>query len=147
MSYIRKHLLMDEHVVFETKKHAIVFLPALVWLLLFSLILHLHISTYLALFPLTVAVVVLVFNGIDYCFSEYAVTNKRIMMKEGFFWRQSIEAMLTSVAQTQVRQSLLARLCRFGQLNITGFGGTNHFVNVKNPQQFQETIQGYLGRG
>lgn len=147
MSYVRKHLLPGEYVVFETKKHAIVFLPVVIWLLLFSLILHLHISTYLALFPLTVAVVLLAFSGIDYCFSEFAVTNKRIIMKEGFFWRQSIEAMLTSVAQTQVRQSLLARVLHFGQVNITGFGGTNHFINVKNPQQFQETVQGFLGRG
>lgn len=138
---------MDEHVIYETKKHPVVFLPAVAWLVLFSLVLHLHVSSYLALFPLAVAVAALAFNSIDFFFSEYAVTNKRIIMKEGFFWRQSIEAMLTSVAQTQVSQSLLARALHFGQVNITGFGGTNHFANVKNPQKFQETIQGFLGRG
>jgi uncharacterized membrane protein YdbT with pleckstrin-like domain len=145
MSYIKKHLLNDEHVVYATKKHSVVFLPTLVWLLLFSLVLHLHLSVYLALFPLAIAITMLLFNGVDYFFSEFAVTNKRLIMKEGFFWRRSIEAMLTSVAQTQLRQSPLAKVFRFGQLDITGFGGTNHFANVKNPKQFQEAIQSSLG--
>ena len=146
MSYIKKHLLANEHIVYKTKKHPVVFLPSVVWFSLSILALCLHVSALLELFPLLAALIVLGFNTVDYLFSEYAVTNKRIIMKESFYWRKSIETMLSSISQAQAHQSTIAKLCHFGQLYIAGFGGSNNFSYVKNPQKLEKKIQEVIER-
>ncbi len=88
MSYIDRNLLPDERIMFRTKKHLAIFVfPVLVLIL----------SAFAASFmsgndilenvqwvPWVVTLLIWSAVGLNYYTSEFAVTNKRIMMREGF---------------------------------------------------------------
>lgn len=144
MSYVKRNLLDKEIILFKTNKHWIVFFPTLLWLGLSYFI-------YLSSLQNSLTVIPLVFTGwsfliasIDFFFSEYAITNQRIFMKEGLIWRTSVETMLGSVAKSELQQSLLGRILGYGQLLIFGFGGSNRFVNIWHPEKFQRALNTQL---
>jgi uncharacterized membrane protein YdbT with pleckstrin-like domain len=51
--------------------------------------------------------------------SEYAVTNKRVLVKIGLIRRDSLELLLTKIEAIGVNQSILGRLLGYGTLSIT----------------------------
>jgi uncharacterized membrane protein YdbT with pleckstrin-like domain len=140
MTYVNRHLLDKEVVVFQTGKHWVVFLPALIWLGFTFFIYESYLNSILALIPLACASWFLMVALIDFFFSEYAITNQRIFMKEGLLWRTSVETMLSSVAKSELQQSILGRLLGYGQLVVFGFGGANRFSTIRRPEDFQRQL-------
>lgn len=145
MSYINKQLLSGEEVLFRTSKHWIVYFPTFIWLLLTALSYHLKVFQYAEIVPIFITGVMFIINSIDFLFSEYAITNQRIMMKEGFIWRKSIETVLSSIARSELNQTILGRILGFGQINIFGFGGSNSYGNINRSTEFQKCLQQRLG--
>ena len=112
--YIRKHLISNEHIIFETTYHWIIFTSifALVTLLLSPLI--------------------------QYYTSEFCITNRRIVVKLGWIRLKITEMNLSKVESTEVDQNLLGRLLGYGTLSIHGTGGTvETFFYVKQPLEFK----------
>lgn len=140
MSYVQRNLLDKEQVLFQTGKHWIVFFPVVVWLCLAYLIYWSYLEDSLALIPLAFSAWFFLIALIDFFFSEYAVTNLRIFMKEGLFWRTSVETMLTSVAKSELQQSILGQILGYGLLIVFGFGGSNRFSNIRHPELFQKQL-------
>lgn len=145
MSYVDKQLLSGEKILFKTSKHWIVFLPTIVWLALSIFAYQLHIFHHAEVIPFSITLVMFVVNGIDYFFSEYAITNQRVLMKEGFVWRKSIETVLSSISRSELNQTILGRVLGFGQINIFGFGGSNAYANLNHSAAFQRCLQQRLG--
>ena len=145
MGYVDKQLLSDEKTVFKTTKHWVVFFPGAAWLVLAVFSYYLHVFHYAALIPFSIAILVLLINSIDYFFSEYAITNQRVLMKEGFVWRKSIETVLSSISRSELNQTVLGRILGFGQINIFGFGGSNAYANIRHSVKFQRCLQQQLG--
>lgn len=74
--------------------------------------------------------------------SEFAVTNKRVIIKVGLIRRASLELLLKKVESIAVFQSILGRIFGFGRLVVKGTGGTrNSFYGVKNPIEFRKQVQ------
>ena len=140
MSYVKRNLLEKETILFQTGKHWIVFLPVPIWLGLAYLIYGSYLENSLAFIPLAFATWFFFVALIDFFFSEYAVTNQRVFMKEGLIWRTSVETMLTSVAKSELQQSILGRILGYGQLIVFGFGGSNRFSNIRHPEVFQKKL-------
>ena len=140
MSYVRRNLLEKETILFQTGKHWIVFLPVLIWLGLAYLIYASYLENTLALIPLAFATWFFLVGSIEFFFSEYAITNQRLVMKEGLIWRTSVETMLGSVAKSELQQSILGRILGYGQLIVFGFGGSNRFSNIRHPEIFQRQL-------
>lgn len=145
MSYIDKHLLPGEKILFKTSKHWIVFLPAIIWLVLSVFSYRIRVFQYAELIPLSVTFIMFLINSVDYFFSEYAITNQRVMMKEGFVWRKSVETLLSSVSRSELNQTILGRVLGFGQINIFGFGGSNAYACINQSSEFQRCLQQQLG--
>lgn len=144
MSYIEKNLLPDEEVIFRTKKHLIIFLVPCAWIIatLFCLINANPIVVKLAFAPAIAALATLGNSWLTYVTSEFAVTNKRVMMKEGFFFRHSNELRLSTISNITVNQSLLAQMLSYGTLIISPFGADNDvFTEIANPYAFQKNAQ------
>lgn len=141
MSYIKHHLLEDERILFQTKKHWIVFFPALVGLIISYYVSRHIIFPTLAFIPYVLTLWLLATTAIDYFCSEYAVTNYRVIMKEGLIWRASTAEKLSAIAKTEWRQSILGRCLGYGQLIVFGFGGANYYSTICNPKEFQQQIQ------
>jgi uncharacterized membrane protein YdbT with pleckstrin-like domain len=117
-NYINNHLIRDESVVYETKFHWVIFLSLRG---LFSLF----------LIPL--------FERMN---SEFAVTNRRIIIKTGFVGRRTIEMNLSKIESVNVDQTVIGRIFGFGDITIIGTGGTREtFSHIQKPLELRKAFQ------
>src|SRR5258708_5816383 len=80
-----------------------------------------------------------------YATSEFAVTNKRVIIKIGWVRRRTVETMLSKVEGINVDQELVGRLLGYGTLVVTGTGGTKEqFTKIANPFEFRRQVQGAI---
>ena len=74
--------------------------------------------------------------------SEFAVTDKRVIIKVGWIRRRTVETMLAKVEGVGVDQSLSGRLLGFGTIVVTGTGGTKEeFDRIADPLEFRRQVQ------
>ena len=117
-SYVNKHLISNESVVFETKLH---------WVIFFSL---------KSIFTLTI------YAWLDRWLSEYVITNRRIIIKTGFIARNSFEMNLSKIESVNVEQSIMGRILNYGSITIIGSGGTREtFHNIAHPLKFRKSFK------
>jgi uncharacterized membrane protein YdbT with pleckstrin-like domain len=120
-AYIATNLTPNERVIYETKNH---------WIIFVSL---------RALFTLLIGPM------IDWLTNEFAITDKRIIIKEGLISRRTIEMNLNKVESVGVQQGILGRLLGYGSLIITGTGGSKEpFHNIRAPLEFRKIFQQQL---
>lgn len=117
-NYVNNHLVQQEQVQFETDYHWVIFLSLGA---LFTLFLK----------PL-----------LDRWFSEFAITNKRVIIKTGWLSRKTIEMNLQKIESVNVDQSVLGRILGYGDIHIIGTGGTREtFRNIQRPITFRKKFQ------
>ena len=58
--------------------------------------------------------------------TEIAVTDRRVIYKEGFITRHTVEINMDKVASVDVDQSILGRLLDYGMVHVIGTGGTQN---------------------
>ena len=79
---------------------------------------------------------------IDLWTDEFAITNKRVIVKTGLIRRRTVELNLTKIESVNVNQSILGRILGFGSIQIVGTGGTKEtFPKIKKPLQFRKKFQ------
>jgi uncharacterized membrane protein YdbT with pleckstrin-like domain len=69
-----------------------------------------------------IGVIYFLAEGIRILNTEIALTDRRLIMKTGFFTRRTSELELASVETVQLNQSFWGRLFGFGQLSVHGTG-------------------------
>jgi len=118
--YINNNLIKDEYLVYETNYH---------WVLYFNnIILTLFTG---GIYPLLVSK-----------YSEFGITNKRLIIKTGILSRRTLELNLSKIESVNVNQSLLGRMLGYGSIGVIGTGGTKeYFVSIKNPLEFRRKFQ------
>jgi uncharacterized membrane protein YdbT with pleckstrin-like domain len=145
VSYIKSQLLPGEQIRYRGHLHRIIFLPAGAFAVL--AVLALVIAMQSGDWPLFwgLALPALVAYGwaqIIYTTSEFAITNKRVVIKVGWLRRRTVETMLSKVEGINVDQSVLGRLLGYGSIVITGTGGTAEpFRNIGSPFEFRRQVQ------
>lgn len=156
MRYLHKTLLDDEQVIYTTRPHWIVFLPSLTLLAIalsfwiggpFLFVLNAHLRGF-ALYEVFAALFG-IYGGyqfmkqyITHHWSEYGVTNKRVLMKTGWMERNSLEMFLDKIETVHVDQTIMGRILGFGSITIIGTGGSKDpFLNVPRPLHFRKMIQ------
>jgi len=74
--------------------------------------------------------------------SNFAVTTDRIIHREGFIAKRSMEIPLEAINDVRFQQSVLERVVGAGDLVIQSASeyGRNVFANVRNPEHVQRTI-------
>jgi uncharacterized membrane protein YdbT with pleckstrin-like domain len=79
---------------------------------------------------------------LTYRTSEFAVTDKRVVIKVGWIRRRTLETMLAKVEGVGVDQSLTGRLLGYGSIEVTGTGGTREeFTRIADPLEFRRQVQ------
>src|SRR5712691_5891864 len=74
--------------------------------------------------------------------SEFAVTNKRVIIKVGLIRRHTLELLLTKVESIGVDQGILGRVLGYGSIVVIGTGGTKEpFKNIAEPLEFRKQVQ------
>lgn len=146
MSYIDGNLLDGEHVVYRTRLHWLLFVMPV----LFTVVVLLPLAWLMAngtwksfaWIPLSFGLIVLVATFIKRQSSDFAVTNKRVMMKVGVFATRSIELLLNKIEAIAVNQSLMGRVFGYGDIAVTGSGGTKEtFSRIQGPLEFRRAVQ------
>jgi uncharacterized membrane protein YdbT with pleckstrin-like domain len=146
MSYVDGNLLPDEQVVFRTRLHWKILIGpclfAVVTLLPVGWLLTQGTWNNLVLISPAVGLLVLVTALIRRQSSDFAVTNKRVMMKTGVFSARSVELLLSKVEAIAVNQSLGGRLFNYGDIVVTGSGGTEEpFTGIQAPLELRRAVQ------
>lgn len=74
--------------------------------------------------------------------SEFAITNRRIVIKTGWIQRRTVELNIHQVESVHVDQSILGRLLDYGTVTIVGSGGTKEeFAYIEDPLGFRRAYQ------
>jgi uncharacterized membrane protein YdbT with pleckstrin-like domain len=117
-NYVQSNLGTGEQVVYEAKLHWIIFVSLKAILTLF-------------IAPL-----------IAFSTSEFAITNKRVVIKVGLISRRTLEMNLNKIESVNVNQGILGRMLGYGTIVVIGTGGTKEpFAAISDPMTFRKKFQ------
>jgi len=158
MSYVEKHLIAGEKIVYTTGLHWIVLLWPAVLSLLFgvpgvALLVRSaadHGAQTASTTPmmaggvilLVVAAICIATGVLKRNATEMAVTDKRLVIKVGVTGRRTLELLLQKVESIAVEESLMGRILGFGTVIVHGTGGTPEpFDRMAHPIEFRKQVQ------
>lgn len=149
MGYVEEHLLPGERVQYHARLHKLIY----IWPALFAVVAGALGAWAVAADNLVPGVglagaglIPLLLTHIRYRTSEFAVTDKRVVIKVGWIRRRTLETMLSKIEAIGADQGIVARLLGFGTITITGTGGTKElFANISRPLEFRRQVQAQIG--
>ena len=116
--YVNNNLVKGENVEYETTYHWIIF------------------CNLRAIFTLFLAPL------IDKYADEFAITNKRVIIKKGLIRRDTFEMNISKIESVNVDQSILGRILGYGTVRIVGTGGSlSSFCKIRHPLEFRKKFQ------
>jgi uncharacterized membrane protein YdbT with pleckstrin-like domain len=145
MSYVESNLLPNEQITYRAKLHWIIYaLPASVFLI--AILVAAGGGGWIAGTAIGVIGFVLFLPPwIKARSSEFAITNKRVLIKVGLIRRHSLELLLQKVEGIGVDQGFLGRILGYGTITVSGVGGTKEaFLMISNPLEFRRQVQASL---
>ncbi len=117
MGYVEDNLMTGERVNYRARLHWVVFVSLKALLTLF--------------------IAPLVARGT----SEFAVTNRRVIIKVGLVSRRTVELNLEKVESIGVDQTILGRIFGYGTIVVVGTGGTREpFPSIADPMGFRRAV-------
>jgi uncharacterized membrane protein YdbT with pleckstrin-like domain len=158
MSYIEKHLIDGEKVVYSTGLHWIVLLRSILLGALFggSGVVLLVFSSkggadanetstpmmWAGIAFLVVAGACIFAGVVKRSATEMAVTNKRVVIKVGLATRRTYELLLQKVESIGGEETVMGRMLGYGTIVIHGTGGSPEpFDKVAHPLEFRKQVQ------
>ena len=149
MGYVEDNLMPGEEVTYRAHLHWVIYLRAILIALL-GLALTIagssrsdfSVLVYLGAAVLVVAAVVWFVQWVKSRTSEFAVTNKRVIIKVGLIRRDTLELLLNKVESIGVDQTVTGRIVGCGSIVVVGTGGTREtFRNIARPLDFRKQVQ------
>lgn len=146
MSYVDSQLLPNEVVRYRARLHRSLFIiPGIFGVFAAATVVFAiaqHVFWWVVLGLSLVGAVTFLTAWVKYKTSEFAVTDKRVIIKVGLIRRRTVETMLAKVEGIGVDQSLTGRLSGFGTIVVTGTGGTKEeFDRIADPLEFRRQVQ------
>jgi uncharacterized membrane protein YdbT with pleckstrin-like domain len=145
MSYVRDNLLPNEQVTYWAKLHWVVYaFPFTMFVVAISVV-ALGGGWIAGAVVAGIALILFVPPWIRSVSSEFAVTNKRVLIKVGLVRRHSLELLLQKVEGIGVDQGIMGRILGYGTIIVSGTGGTREaFQMISNPLEFRRQVQASL---
>ncbi len=143
MSFLEQNLVPGERLVHRASLHWMVFAPAAL-IGLTGLVALLFLPEYRLLGGVVVVVGALlaIKPYILLRFSEFGVTDRRVLVKLGLLSRESLDQILDKIEAVQVEQDILGRILGYGTVTVIGTGGTREtFPRINDPFAFRRAIQ------
>jgi uncharacterized membrane protein YdbT with pleckstrin-like domain len=158
MSYVEKHLIEGETIIYETRLHWIVLIAPVVLGSLFALtgvgmlVLSGRTSADQSAAHQSLVAIGAAFFLVAFIFiargvlvrdaTEMTVTNKRVFVKVGLAARRTIELLLSRVESIGVEESVMGRMLGYGTVIVHGTGGTPEVFNmIAHPLEFRTQVQ------
>jgi uncharacterized membrane protein YdbT with pleckstrin-like domain len=167
MSYVEKHLIEGETVIYSTRLHWTVLVEPVLLGLLFGLpgaAMLVRSATGAGgktvesesvmvggAVLLLLALIFIVRGILERNATEMTVTNKRVVAKVGVAARRTVELLLSRVESIGVEETVMGRMLGYGTVIVRGTGGTpESFDKIAHPLEFrtqvQEQIEKALGK-
>ncbi len=142
MGYVTRNLLPEERVVYWARLHRIIYLlPGAILLAALGALLAGG-GRFAAAALGSIGLVLLARPWFRSIGCEFAVTDKRVLIKVGLIRRHSLELLLPKVEGIGVDQSILGRILGYGTITVSGTGGTREsFELIANPLEFRRQVQ------
>mgnify|MGYP003393957027 FL=1 len=146
MSVIDDNLLKDEKIVLRTKYHMAVVFAQPCGVLAGTAILYYcmegPMASIIRTVGLGVAILSILTTLLGDLSSEAVLTNKRVLTKTGILGTSCNEILLTKVEAIDVQRTALGTLLNFGNLKITGTGGSKNAIDkIPAPFGFRKSLQ------
>ena len=150
MSYVEDNLMPGETITYRGHLHWVIYVKPVLFAVIGVALLAFEPALGRELGPVAVlgGVVLVVAAGyaltkwIKARSSEFAVTNKRVIVKVGLIRRDTVELLLSKVESIGVDQTVIGRLFGFGTIIVIGTGGTREpFANIAQPLEFRRHVQ------
>ncbi len=146
MSYVDKNLLNGETVLFRTRLHWSLYVPSVLVTMLvmvpIAVLLVINLLAVFAAIPIALGGLLILAAHVRRQSSEFAVTNKRVVIKLGVFTTRSLELLLPKVEGIAVNQGMGGKLWGYGDIVVTGSGGTKEsFSGIQDPLGLRRAIQ------
>ena len=136
MSYTKRNLLPNEVVRYKATLHWILFIPTILWLAL-GFVFE---AAGIAWVPVIIALISFTRALLCKLGSEFMLTNKRVVLRQGIISRKTVEVLLAKCEGISVNQGIFGRILGFGTLVVTTGGATSHFDFVKRPVEFRNSV-------
>ena len=161
MGYIDKNLISGEFITYRAQLHWILFVkPGLVSILMIGIAALLFYAgfngtlpagaaslNWIALGLLVISTVPILLAALNRRSAEFAVTNKRVILKIGFIQSKTAEMFLNKIESVSVDQSITGRVLGYGTIVIRGTGGSlEPFARISAPLEFRKQIQEQIGK-
>lgn len=79
--------------------------------------------------------------------AEFAITNKRVILKYGVINRRTAEMFLQKIESIAVDQNVVGRMFNYGTVTVRGTGGTlEPFSKVAHALEFRRQVQGQISQ-
>ena len=152
MRYVRRVLQPGETIVYSTKLHWIIYWRAI--LLLIVCVMLAGMAWYMAdnknlSLALAIAAVIFALLGLSSALrtfirrwtTELAVTDRRVIYKEGLIARRTLEMNRSRVESVDVYQTILGRILGYGTITLRGTGGSLEPMHtIDDPLAFRSHI-------
>jgi uncharacterized membrane protein YdbT with pleckstrin-like domain len=126
-AYVDSLLSNGETVQYEAKLHWFIYISGIIFCL--------------TIFLLPIGLLLLLFAFISMKTSEFAVTNKRVVLKTGFIARKAFDIQLDKIEGVIVNQGIIGRMFNYGSIVVRGTGGASQpFHNIADPFAFKRMI-------
>ena len=154
MGFIQDNLTPDERIVYQTKIHWNTVFPGLIiWTVSCLIAFAWGAPTFLRVFFIIFFIMSLCDALISYPLSEFAVTNRRVLIKADFLRESGLsqgqpslftesKLLLTNIDRVEAKQSILGQIFNYGTIVIMRRGGTKISVwGILAPLEFRNKIQ------
>lgn len=144
--YVDKVLQPGEQVRYRASLNWILYAPG-VAVGLVAAVLYLATSGgfwhFVALVIFAIGLVLIARAWFDWWTTEIAVTDRRVITKTGFIRRKTTEMNMDKVESVDVEQSVLGRICDYGDVIVRGTGaGLSPIRNIDAPLELRNHITG-----
>jgi uncharacterized membrane protein YdbT with pleckstrin-like domain len=148
MAFPKKLLIPGEELILDLRPHPVALaLPVLVVVaeLVVATWLSVQISSLSWLWWLAFVVVFILYPArrlVWWITSNFAVTTERVIHREGFIAKRSMEIPLEAINDVRFEQGIWDRIVGAGTLRISSASefGSNSFTHIRHPEEVQKTI-------
>ncbi len=126
-SYVEKNLNMKETVLKKAGLHPVFLVCSWIWGVL---------GCWLLFIPTIKAIK----NTVNFCTTELAFTEKRLIGKVGFINTKALDAPLNKLESVSVSSGLWGKVFRYGTLMIVSGDSRFVFVGVKDAEDFKKAL-------
>jgi uncharacterized membrane protein YdbT with pleckstrin-like domain len=143
VSYVDTSLLPNERVTHRARLSRVIFVgPAIALVIGILCLLGGRGSRPVAVIFLVVGGAAALVRYVNFTTSEFAITDKRVIIKVGLLRRRTLELQLTKLEAIAVDQGILGRIFGYGNIVVTGTGGTKEpFKTISGPLEFRRAAQ------